>query len=92
MNGRRALVAAAAMMLAACGGDGGEAGQADGTAVPDTTPSSVQMAPTAEDDTTPGKVDTAGVGTNPPTAGGQIVDTASVPGPTDTVHGTRSAP
>lgn len=40
----------------------------------------------------PGPVDTAGMGTNPPTADGQIVDTAAVPGPTDTAQGTPTAP
>ncbi|HEV2149916.1 MAG TPA: hypothetical protein VGR37_21135 [Longimicrobiaceae bacterium] len=40
----------------------------------------------------PGTVDTAGVGVDTPTAGGQLVDTAAVPGPVDTVEGTPTAP
>lgn len=93
MISRRVLVAAAAAVLAACGGGGDEA-QGEGTAAGDTSlvPPPGQVSPQAEEDTTPGKVDTAGVGTEPPTAGGQIVDTAAVPGPTDTAQGTATAP
>ena len=93
MNSRRVMVPVAAMLLAAaCGGD--EAGRTEGAAAADTSlvPPPGQTPPMAEEDTTPGKVDTAGVGTEPPTAGGQIVDTAAVPGPTDTVQGTPTAP
>ncbi|HEX6371086.1 MAG TPA: hypothetical protein VF006_19365 [Longimicrobium sp.] len=46
----------------------------------------------ASDTLTTPTVDTAGMGTNPPTAGGQLVDTAAVPGATDTVQGTPTAP
>lgn len=78
MNSRRALVAMAALMLAACGGGEEEGAAADADVPP--TPA--------------GTVDTAGVGVvaEPPTAGGQVVDTAAVPGPVDTAQGTPTAP
>jgi hypothetical protein len=85
MESRRVMVAmAAALVLAACGGGGGE--EADAGGGTDTTASPAAPLPPA------GTVDTAGVGTNPPTAGGQLVDTAAVPGPADTTKGTATAP
>lgn len=94
MNSRRVLVSVAAVMLmAACGGGDGEGG-AEGTASPYTgiAPPAGTDAPATVPGAAPGSVDTAGMGTNPPTAGGQIVDTAAVPGPTDTAQGTTTAP
>ena len=90
MNSKRALVPVAALILAACGG-GGEETEGGAGAGPD----SVGPAATGTEapvPTTPGTVDTAGVGANPPTAGGQLVDSAAVPGPTDTAQGTPTAP
>ncbi len=80
MKSSRALVVMAALMLAACGG--GEEG-ADGAAADADVPP-----------TPAGTVDTAGVGvgTEPPTAGGQVVDTAAMPGAVDTAQGTPTAP
>jgi len=74
----RLLVPAAVLMLAACGG--GE--EQDEVSVDATT-----VGPAPGDSagmTTPSAVDTAGVGTNPPTAGGSLVDTAAVPMSPDT--------
>lgn len=85
----KVLIAFAAAMLAACGG-GDEGGAAEG-GMADTsqmTPAPVDTAPLAP----AGTVDTAGMGTNPPTAGGQVVDTAAVPGAVDTAQGTATAP
>lgn len=82
----RVLVAFAAATLAACGG--GDEGAAEGGAAGDTTAVAPAEAPPAP----AGTVDTAGMGTNPPTAGGQIVDSAAVPGPVDTAQGTATAP
>ncbi|HEX6037845.1 hypothetical protein [Longimicrobium sp.] len=87
----RVLVAFAAAMLAACGG--GDEGAAEGGAATDTTTTTITTPSDADvPPTPPGTADTAGVGTNPPTAGGQIVDTAGVPGPVDTAQGTATAP
>lgn len=77
MKHRHLFIAAAALVLAACGGGGEE-----------TEGAAADPAPAPP----PGTVDTAGMGVNPPTAGGQLVDTAAVPGPTDTVQGTPTAP
>jgi hypothetical protein len=88
MNGKRWMVPAAALVLAACGGGGDEEG---GAAPETTTPPPGSEAPLPQPTDT-GQVDTAGMGVNPPTAGGQIVDTAAVPGPTDTTQGTATAP
>jgi hypothetical protein len=85
----RMLVPLATLMLAACGGGGDEDAAAERpTTDTVTATSAVSDAPPAP----AGTVDTAGVGTNPPTAGGQLVDSAAVPGPTDTVQGTATAP
>jgi hypothetical protein len=88
MMSSRMLVPLATLMLAACGGgdEAEEAAAADTITTP--PPVTTPEAPPAP----AGTVDTAGVGTNPPTAGGQIVDSAAVPGPTDTVQGTPTAP
>jgi hypothetical protein len=91
MNSRRMLVPFAAVLMAACGGGDAET---EGAAAADsgvTAPPAGSEAPALPANSA-GKVDTAGVGTNPPTAGGQIVDTAAVPGPTDTAQGTQTAP
>lgn len=85
----RVLVPFAALMLAACGG--GEDAEKAAAADTLTTPPPATTAPQAPP-APAGTVDTAGVGTNPPTAGGQLVDSAAVPGPTDTVQGTPTAP
>jgi hypothetical protein len=87
MNSRRALVPLAALVLAACGGGSDE--KTDAAPAATNTPPPGSEAPAA---TAPGTVDSAGVGTNPPTAGGALVDTAASPGPTDTVQGTATAP
>ena len=81
-----------AVVLAACGGNAEEstydadqsASRADSSVSP--PPSHPAPVPPA------GTVDTAGVGVSPPTAGGQLVDTAAVPGPVDTAKGTPTAP
>lgn len=77
------IAALAAGVLSGCGGGADE-------------PPPPEPAPAAGVDTLPatppGTVDTVGVGTDPPTAGGQLVDTAAVPGPTDTAAGTATAP
>ena len=87
MTRSKVLVGIAAVALAACGrGDGGaaEGGMAD-TAQMTPPPVEAPHAPS-------GTVDTAGVGTNQPTAGGQLVDSAATPGPVDTAQGTTTAP
>ncbi|HEX8695677.1 MAG TPA: hypothetical protein VF746_24900 [Longimicrobium sp.] len=89
MKGRRILVAAAVLALAACGG--GDEGENTGEAVVVDTPNAATL-PSDTAGLRPGTVDSAGVGTNPPTAGGQLVDTAAVPGPVDTTAGTPTAP
>ena len=89
----RMLLAALCVLglgLGACGGgDEGaaEGGAAEGGAgVADSMPSETPpLAPSQE-------VDTAGMGTNPPTGGGQVVGTTGAPGPTDTAQGTATAP
>jgi hypothetical protein len=90
MKGRRILAAAAVLALAACARGGGEDENTDAAVVADTPNAATLPSDTAG--LRPGTVDSAGVGTNPPTAGGQLVDTAAVPGPTDTVAGTPTAP
>ena len=80
---------AALMMAAACGGGADETGGAEGSDTAGTS-TGTTVAPPAP--APPGTVDTAGVGTNPPTAGGQLVDSAAVPGPVDTTAGTTTAP
>ena len=87
MKSRRALIPIAALVLAACGGGSDE--KTDAAPADTNTPPPGSEAPAA---TAPGTVDTAGMGTNPPTAGGQLVDTAAAPGPTDTAKGTPTAP
>ena len=85
---KRMILTLGVMALAAACGNGepdAEPPPAAAPAQPDTLP---MVAPTPP----PGTVDTAGVGVNPPTAGGQVVDTAAVPGPTDTAAGTPTAP
>jgi len=84
MKRTRVLVPVAALFLAACGGGGGEADTsgAHGAAGADTTPAPLP----------PGTVDTVGVGVDPPTAGGALIDTAANPGPTDTAQGTPTRP
>lgn len=80
MRPRSGVLAAA--LLAACGGSADE-------------PPAAHPPPVATDTflaTPPGTVDTAGMGVAPPTAGGQLVDTAAAPGPTDTAEGTPAAP
>lgn len=86
----RVLVPVAALMLAACGGGDDEGAAAEGTAT-DTTAAATSTTPPPPP-APPGTVDTAGMGTNPPTAGGQLVDSAAVPGPVDTAQGTATAP
>lgn len=84
------LVPLAALMLAACGGGGDQEGAAAADTVTTPPPNTNPASPAPV-----GTVDTAGVGasaTEPPTAGGQLVDTAAVPGPTDTIQGTTTAP
>jgi hypothetical protein len=77
-------------LLAACGGErpAPPAGDTTTTAAPATAVPAGSNAPLPP----PGTVDTQGVGVNPPTAGGQVVDTAAVPGPVDTAAGTATAP
>ena len=82
MYGKQALALMAALVVAACGGnDGGVENTGTPSAAADTAL-----------DPPPGTVDSAGVGTNPPTAGGSLVDTAAVPGQVDTAQGTPTAP
>lgn len=94
MKASRVLAMGALLGLAACGGGGGE----EQAAPAEDTVATQQPMPTpaeAARDTaglSPGDVDTAGMGTNPPTAGGQLVDTAAVPGAVDTTRGTTTAP
>jgi hypothetical protein len=76
------------VVLAACGGGDDDSAPAEGLVTDTTSATSVPEAPPAP----PGTVDTAGMGVNPPTAGGQVVDTAAVPGPVDTAQGTATAP
>jgi hypothetical protein len=89
MKRMRVLVPMAVLVLAACGGgdDENQAGAADSTTV-QAAPVTAPEPPPAP----PGTVDSAGLGTNPPTAGGALVDTAAVPGAADTVQGTQTAP
>jgi hypothetical protein len=87
----RVLVLMVALFLTACGGGGDEedaAAEGYGAESGTVSPPQGTPAPPAP----AGTVDSAGVGTNPPTAGGSLVDTAAVPGPTDTVQGTPTAP
>ena len=95
---RRLWILGTGLVLAACGGGGeeaeAEAGAGTQTGVgADTAAASV---PPPIVDTSaplpPGTVDTLGTGVNPPTAGGALIDTAAVPGPTDTVAGTPTRP
>ena len=86
---KRVLVPLSAIILGACGG-GGEEDAAGGGGPATMSPAANDSAPAPP--APAGTVDTAGVGTNPPTAGGQLVDSAAVPGPTDTVQGTATAP
>jgi len=94
MKRMRVLVPVAALVLAACGGGGDEENNAGsaGTGGGDTMSASSETTPMDTAGLAPGTVDTAGMGTNPPTAGGQLVDTAATPGPTDTTQGTTTAP
>ena len=85
MKAMRVLAPVAALMLAACGG-GGDGEDQDGGAATRAGDASTDTAALP-----PGTVDTAGVGVSPPTAGGQIVDTAAFPNP-DTAVGTSTAP
>lgn len=84
------LVPLAVLLLAGCGGGDDEGAAEEATKVEGIGPAPNDSA--AAPPAPAGTVDTAGVGTNPPTAGGQLVDTAAVPGPTDTVQGTATAP
>ena len=86
MRAMRVLAPAAVVLLAACGG-GGNGEDQDGGAATRAGDASADTAALP-----PGTVDTAGMGVNPPTAGGQIVDTAAFPGPIDTAVGTSTAP
>jgi hypothetical protein len=88
MNGRRRC-GAALVLLAACGGQRDTA-----PVVGDTAAAATTAVPAGSDAPLPppGTVDTQGVGVNPPTAGGQLVDTAAVGGPVDTAAGTPTAP
>ena len=86
------LVPVAALVLAACGGGGEEGGNTDPQYSPDTAGAAGTTTGTSTGVSTGQQVDTAGMGVNPPTAGGQVVDTAGAPGPTDTVQGTQTAP
>ncbi|HEU4557123.1 MAG TPA: hypothetical protein VFS20_04710 [Longimicrobium sp.] len=93
MKSMRVLVPMAVLVLAACGGgdDENQAGAGDSATVQAGTPISGDT--TAAPPPAPaGTVDTAGLGTNPPTAGGALVDTAAVPGLVDTTQGTKTAP
>lgn len=90
----KAIVPVAALILAACGG--GEEETADpgaaGTGGGDTMSAAPATVPSDTAGLTPGTVDTAGVSAEAPTAGGQVVDTAAVPGAVDTTKGTTTAP
>lgn len=88
----RVLVPMAVLVLAACGGgDEGQGAENTHGGASDTSMSGTVTTPPPPP-AAPGTADTSGMGTNPPTAGGQLVDTAAVPGPTDTVQGTPTAP
>ena len=91
MKRMRVVVPMAVLALAACGRHEGQAGEAAHGGASDTSMSGTAVTPPPPP-APPGTADTSGVGTNPPTAGGQIVDTAAVPGPADTVQGTATAP
>jgi hypothetical protein len=88
MMQKRMLLPVAVLILAACGGGDGEGAPDEGLLTDTTSATSIPEAPPAP----AGTVDTAGMGVNPPTAGGQVVDTAAVPGPVDTAQGTATAP
>jgi hypothetical protein len=86
----RSVAVMGVMSLVACGGGADEsASEADQAAVP---ADSSLAAPIPAPQPPAGTVDTAGVGVDPPTAGGQVVDTAAVPGAVDTAQGTQTAP
>lgn len=87
MKRDRVLAAFAAVALAACGGGDGGAAEGDLVDTAQMTPPPVEAPPAPS-----GTADTAGVGIDPPTAGGQVVDSAAVPGPVDTAQGTPTAP
>lgn len=84
---KRSLLILGVSLLAACGGSD-ESADAPGSAAAPADSAVVDPAPLPP----AGTVDTAGVGVNPPTAGGQLVDTAAVTGPVDTTQGTATAP
>lgn len=93
MTRRLLITGTAALVLAACGGGGDEAESAAGAQAgvgADTAPTALPVDTSAP--LPPGTVDTLGTGVNPPTAGGALIDTAAVPGPTDTVAGTPTRP
>ncbi|HEX8319235.1 hypothetical protein [Longimicrobium sp.] len=83
------MVPLAALLLAACGGGGDEGSKTDVQGSPDTAGAVGTTTGTSTGLSTGQPVDTAGMGTNPPAAGGQGVDTA---GAADTAQGTPTAP
>lgn len=87
MTSRRILVPLAALAFAACGGGDDKAAAAASDTLTPPPPVTTEAPPAPA-----GTADTAGMGTNPPTAGGPVVDSAAVPGPADTLQGTPTAP
>jgi hypothetical protein len=83
MKRMRVLVPMAVLVLAACGGDEGQEAENTHGGASDTSMSGTVTTPPPPP-AAPGTADTS--------AGGPIVDTAGVPGPTDTVQGTTTAP